>query len=195
MTTRPTPGDQQRIDGEADILALISADPWRLRVLKVAAREDLRDWWIVAGFVRSAVWDALHGYTEPTPLGDVDLVFFDPTRAAREDRSIEERLRRTAPDVPWEVYNQAHMHEYNHDTPYTDAVDSFSRWAETVSTVAVRMEADGSLRLAAPCGLDDLIGMVLRPNPHPDARRDIFEQRLRTKKWRELWPRAQVVRD
>ncbi|MEM8934179.1 MAG: nucleotidyltransferase family protein, partial [Acidobacteriota bacterium] len=89
--------------------------------------------------------------------------------------------------------NQAHLHTYNEDAPYRDTVDSFSRWAETVSTVGVTLRPTGRVELAAPAGLDDLIGMVLRPNPHPDADREVFDRRLREKGWRELWPKVRLA--
>ena len=57
-----------------------------------------------AGFIRSAVWDVLHGYAEPTPLADVDVLFFDAADITRErEGAIEAALARARPDVPWSV--------------------------------------------------------------------------------------------
>lgn len=176
-----------------DILALIAGDAWMMGALRAVAALDLADWWIVAGFVRSKVWDSQHGYRERTPIADVDVVFFDPGLPSTADREIEQRLGAMEPSYPWEVYNQAHMHTFNHDQPYRDSIDSFSRWAETVSTVGVRLTNAGHLELAAPHGLADLVEMVIRLTPHPDAKREIFLRRLREKRWIELWPKVRVV--
>src|SRR4030095_16451522 len=61
----------------ADIAVFIVAEPWRRAVLDAVRRQRLPDWAVGAGFIRSAVWDALHGYTKTTPLSDVDVLFFD----------------------------------------------------------------------------------------------------------------------
>ncbi len=181
-------------DRERELVTLIADDAWMMRALECVARQGLADWWIVAGFVRAKVWDSQHGYAQRTPIGDVDVVFFDTSMPPAADREIEARLHAAASHYPWEVYNQAHMHAFNGDSPYRDTVDSFSRWAETVSTVGIRLE-DERLIIAAPHGLEDLFDMVIRPTPHIDANREVFEQRLGTKQWRRLWPRARVERN
>lgn len=178
-----------------DVLRLLEANRYVMGAFDAVAAERLPDWWIVAGFVRNPVWDALHGNPEPTPAGDVDVVFFDPGRPAEEDRAIEARLATCAPSYPWEVYNQAHMHDFNGHAPYRDTVDAFARWAETVSAIGVTLREGGRLRLAAPHGVEDLVDMIVRPTPHPDARRDVYEERVRTKRWQERWPRARVIQD
>jgi hypothetical protein len=49
-----------------------------------AAREvNAPEWWIGAGAIRTAVWDRLHGYAQPTPLADLDLIYFDLTISPR----------------------------------------------------------------------------------------------------------------
>ena len=162
--------------------------------LRCVHRAELPDAWVVAGFVRHKVWDVLHGYDHRSFPTDIDVVFFDPQRPAAEDRALEAQLAAWEPGYPWEVYNQAHMHVYNHNQPYTSCVDSFSRWAETVSTVGVRLNGDARVELVAPHGIEDLVNMVIRPTPHPDAQRDVFESRLRTKGWTTQWPMVRVDR-
>lgn len=60
-----------------DIKNLILEDKWMMDILGAAQQLDLPDWWICAGFVRSKIWDALHGYIERTPLEDIDVIYFD----------------------------------------------------------------------------------------------------------------------
>ena len=172
---------------------LLRTDPWRMHVLEMLRSLDLPDVWIVAGFLRCRVWDVLHDHNTATPPTDIDVVFFDPSRPSEEDRDIEAALSELDPDCPWEVYNQAHMHAFNGDAPYTSTVDAFSRWAESVSTIGVRLGPHGRLELAAPHGLEDLVQMRIRPTPHPDANRQIFFERLCTKGWLVRWPRARLA--
>ena len=47
-------------------------------VLRVVRQHQLPDSWVGAGFVRRKVWDNLHGFEEPTPLNDIDVLFFNP---------------------------------------------------------------------------------------------------------------------
>lgn len=178
---------------ESDVLRLVAEDSWRMTALRAVREQRLPDWWIVAGFLRNLVWDHLHGYQEPTPPSDIDVVYFDPiNNQPAHDQVIEQRLRDAAPGFPWEVCNQARMHTYNGHAPYRDSVDSFSRWAETVSTIGIRLDDDDRLQLAAPHGFEDLRDMVIRPTPHPDALRHIFEQRLTEKNWTKIWPKAVI---
>ena len=94
-----------------------------MTALRTLQRAELPDSWIVAGFVRHKVWDHLHGKDRRTFPTDLDVVFFDPNRQPDEDRRIEEQLSTWAPEYPWEVYNQAHMHTYNGHAP-TPAVST-----------------------------------------------------------------------
>lgn len=50
------------ISNEQDIIDLIRNDDWMMNTLRHTASLELHDWWICAGFVRSKVWDTLHGY-------------------------------------------------------------------------------------------------------------------------------------
>jgi hypothetical protein len=49
------------------VLAIVSADPWAMEMLRLARRLNLPDWIIGAGFLRSLVWDRLCGFTTRTP--------------------------------------------------------------------------------------------------------------------------------
>jgi hypothetical protein len=44
----------------------------------------LPDGYIAAGYIRNRVWDHLHGFTERTPLNDVDVVYFNPHDLSEE---------------------------------------------------------------------------------------------------------------
>ncbi len=47
-----------------DIADIIEKDQWMMKVLKAVKTLNLPDWWIGAGFVRSKIWDSIHGYTK-----------------------------------------------------------------------------------------------------------------------------------
>lgn len=157
------------------------------------------DWYIGAGALRSVVWDALHGYRQPTPCRDIDLAFFDPhdLRPAR-DQEVQAQLLARRPDLPWEATNQAAVHLWYPSVfgyavePLLSSVDGIGTWPETATSVGVRLQPDGALLIAAPCGLDDLLGMVLRRNPRRVSPAE-FRRRLREKPIRQRWPRVQII--
>jgi uncharacterized protein len=182
------------MDHVSSVQAIISGDPARWRILDFVRSMRLPDCWIGAGFVRNAVWSHLHGRGAYPAAGDVDILWFDPTRPdPSEDRRFEALLRMWDPSVEWSVKNQARMHVRNGDAPYASATDAMRYWPETATAVAVRRDDEDHCDVAAPLGLDDLFGLVLRPTPHfASDRRNIFEDRIRTKVWLARWPLLHV---
>lgn len=159
------------------------------RVLAAAATIVPDDGWIGAGFVRNAVWDHLHGRPPALVAGsDVDVVYCDPADATcARDLAIEARLVAAHPDVPWSVHNQARMHVANGDPPYRDVADAIACWPETATAVAARLR-DGRVEMLAPHGVDDLLGLIVRPTPAFAGKMDVFDARQAAKNWRSRWP-------
>jgi hypothetical protein len=184
----------------ADVAAFVRATPALCEPLAAVAALGLPDAWIGAGFLRGAVWDALHGLPfGANPPGDVDVVWFDPARATpAADAAMEARLRAALPGVPWSVRNQARMAARNGDRPYAGTLDAMARWPETATAVAARFGDGGALEVAAPWGVDDLLAGVVRPTPAfaaDPAKRAVFARRVAEKGWLRRWPGLRVVAD
>ena len=60
------------------------------------------------------------------------------------------------------------------------------------TAVAVRLLPDDRLQVVAPCGLDDLFGLVCRRNPRRVSVAH-YHRRLRDKRVTERWPRVEIV--
>jgi hypothetical protein len=179
---------------EAQLRAWLAADPWRMGCLEAVAALGLADGWIGAGFLRNLVWDRLHGFAEPTPLADVDVVFFEPGAGPEREAGIEAALRARLPAVPWSARNQARMHERNGDPPYRGTADALAHWLETPTAVAARLTA-GGVAILAPFGLTDLFALTVRPTPHARSRPDrlaAYCARMAEKDWPGIWPRVRV---
>lgn len=186
------------MQNEADVLALIAGDTGMMAVLAaatdVAAKLELPDCWIGAGFVRRKVWDHLHGYQTPTPLDDIDVLYFQPGNLSQDyERRAEAALHEALPEQPWSAKNQARMHLRNGDEPYRDTTHAMHFWLETPTCIAVRLTGNGHLELAAPYGLDDLLAMVIRPTPAGYRRAQDFRDRVAGKNWLQNWPKTQVI--
>lgn len=165
----------------------------RMAMLEAVADLGLADAWIAAGAVRNVAWDRLHDYPQSTPLSDVDVIWFDPTRTSRGiEAELEYRLAQRVDGVNWSVKNQARMHRRNGDPPYRDCLDAMRSWPETATGIAARLGPRGAIELCAAFGLDDLLSLRLRPTPR-FAANPAFRARVESKHWLAIWPRLQLV--
>ncbi len=176
---------------------LLRDDALRWGALQTLAQLALPDGWIAAGFLRNAVWDALHGVAPRPPVGDVDIIWFDPQQPdPARDRALEAVLRDGCPALRWSVKNQARMHRRNGDRPYASAIDAMRCWPETATAVAARIAGDGRLEIAAPYGLQDLFALRLRPTPRfASDRAPVFAQRVADKGWLRRYPLLRLCRE
>jgi len=183
------------IDRFAQLQSLIASDARRMHVLVLVRELGLPDCWVAAGFVRSRVWDHLHHHAESPLPQDIDVIWFDPERpGAEQDVALEKRLHARDATLGWSVKNQARMHLRNGDPPYGSASDAMRHWPETATAVGVRLDAQGRIEIAAPFGLDDLFGLVVRPTAaFLTLKRAAWLERLRAKQWRASWPRLTML--
>ena len=168
-----------------------------MAVLQVVRSLELKDAWITAGFVRNRVWDHLHGFDEPTPLNDIDVIYLDPERIDPAfEKEQDGRLAERLPSLPWEVKNQARMAERNGDPPYRSIDDALRHWCETPTAIGVQLNQDDQVVTTAPLGLGDLFALVVRPTPfarsHPRKLAQ-YKARMAKKNWPGLWPRIRVL--
>jgi hypothetical protein len=190
------------VHDEQKLREIVAADPWLMSVLRAVRTCDPPDWAVGAGAVRNLVWDHLHGHTRRTPPADVDVVYFDPTDLSRaSEQALAERLERLLPGVPWQVKNQAAVHLWyerrfgRSAPPIGSLAEGIGSWCEPATAVAVRLEPDDGVRVIAPCGLDDLFGLVWRRNPGTEMSPEEFRLRCREKDVARRWPRVRVVED
>ena len=172
----------------------IEADPVRWSLLGCVRDLGLPDCWIAAGFVRDMVWSKLHG--QPAVLnGDVDVIWYDPDDASEQrDRAIEAKLRSVQPEFDWSVKNQARMHLRNGDAPYVSSEDAMRFWPETATAIGVRRNDHDRCEVIAPLGVDDLFALKIVPaGAFADRKREIFDARVRVKRWLERYPRLTLA--
>jgi hypothetical protein len=175
-----------------DIETFIAAQPAMVTILRAVEALDLPDCWIGAGFVRNAVWDALHDRPWSASHGDIDVAFFDGSDAnPARDRSIEIELGGSIPGERWSVKNQARMHIRNGDSPYMDTADALRHWPETCTAVAAR-SVGRRIELLAPFGIRDLASLIVSPTPAFALKIEIYRRRIVDKAWAERWPRLQT---
>ena len=175
------------------IATIIAQDPVGMKQLRAARSLGLPDWCIAAGFVRNRVWDHLHGISPPRPAADIDVLYYDTSDVSKEtERAIEARLAALLP-APWQARNQARMHLWKGLAQHKSTEDAMTYWLETVTAVGVRLEADDTLTVIAPLGIDDLLGLRCRPTDFGRTQRDEYEARIASKRWRDLWPKVRFL--
>lgn len=173
---------------------IIAQDPVGMEQLRAARALGLTDWCIAAGFVRNRVWDHLHGISPPRAPADIDVLYYDADDLSKEvEARHEARLDALMPGLPWQVRNQARMHVWKGLPPHQSTSDAMTYWLETVTAVGVRLEADDSLTVIAPLGVDDLVNLRCRPTAFGRTHRDDYEGRIARKRWRELWPKVRFL--
>lgn len=185
-----------KLKNERDILQLISEDDWMMDILFSVKSLQLPDWWVCAGFVRSKIWDTLHGFSERTPISDIDVIYFDEENIDEgEEKRLEQRLTTINPNKPWSVKNEARMHLANNIPPYSSSVDAISKFPETATALGVKLDEHNTLLLAAPHGVDDVLNLEVKPtsyfakdiNLHP-----IYNKRVEEKKWKSRWGKLTI---
>ncbi|MGK4444495.1 nucleotidyltransferase family protein [Yersinia enterocolitica] len=179
------------------IVQWLNADPYRMQALSLARQLGLHQWCLAAGFVRNLVWDKLHGYQNPTPLNDIDLVYFDGQNVEEEhDFQLERQLLQDTSFLhspfPWSVKNQARMHLRSHRRPYSSTEDAISYWVEVETAIGARLKENGDIELVAPLGLEALFAKTITLNPK-NGEIDTFYQRVESKGWQQHWPNLRVV--
>ena len=162
-------------DLEARLTAIIRADPGLMHVLTTVRGLGLNDWRVFSGAVYQSVWNAVTGRPAGYGIRDYDLGYFDPDVSwAAEDAVIKRVAAAFEPlfrDMV-EVRNQARVHlwfEARFGEPY-DALngtdEALAGFVAPAFAVGVRLEADDTISVAAPFGLEDVFSMTLRPNPN-----------------------------
>ncbi|KJF92786.1 nucleotidyltransferase family protein [Photobacterium angustum] len=174
------------------IVELIKQDPLRTEALYYVSLLGLPQCYIAAGFVRNLVWDALHDFKSPSPLNDIDVIYYDPEELNPSAYlAYEAELNECMPDLNWQVRNQAIMHKRNNDKPYQSTMDAMSYWPEKETAVAVRQIGQEQYECIAAFGFESLFNYCITYNAKRP--REIFEDRINSKQWLVKWPSLKVV--
>ena len=170
-----------------------------MRVLRVTRDLGLPNWCIGAGALRNAVWDSLHAYAKPSLPGDIDVAYFDAADLSRDrDRDLDRLLASLEPAFKWEVTNQAGVHLWFEQVfahavePLCSIEEAVASWPETATSVAVRLDRNGTIHVIAPLGLADLFHMVVRRNPRRVSV-ETYRQRVAAKRYSDRWPLVQII--
>ncbi len=179
---------------QGEFLSIIKKDDELIKLLKIVRELNLSDSYIGAGAARNLIWDSLHGHAERTSLNDVDVVYFDSGDILPEkDLEIWRKLCEIEPNVEWNVFNQARAYIKNKLREAINSTEeSVATWPETPTCIGLRMNKDDSFDICAPYGIDDLMGLIVRPAGDGLRDLELYKKRIFNKKWKETWPKLEI---
>jgi len=184
---------------ESRLVDIVRADPGLMHVLTTVRGLGLNDWRVFSGAVYQSVWNAVTGRPAGYGVRDYDLGYFDPDVSWDAEDAVIRRVA-AAFEPPFrdmvEARNQARVHLWFEGkfgeayAPVAATDEALARFVAPAFAVAVRLEDDHTISVAAPFGLEDVFSMTLRPNPHRGLARD----------WRRVvdnargrWPEVRVI--
>lgn len=183
---------------EARFLALALANPVNAAIVDELHRLALPDAWLVAGCLAQTVWNVLTQRAIDHGISDYDVFYFDPdTSWEAEDaviRDVHARLGHLGARI--EIRNQARVHLWypaKHGLPYpplTCSTDGIDRFLTQNTQVGIR-RTDNGHQVYAPHGLDDIAGLIARPNRALNFSAANYAAKVA--RWRALWPEITVV--
>lgn len=197
--------DHLRFSGKTDLEqrqaleAIVRKSPLLMEVLQGMRDIDLPEWWVASGAIYNSVWNHLTNRPPETGIKDFDVIYFDDSDLSyeAEDKQIllvDEKFGDIS--IPIELRNQARTHIWypgRFGRPYAalkSAAESLERYASKTHAVAVRLEADDTMTIFAPFGLDYMFSFQMVPN-HVLENRDTHEAKGARAK--AIWPELEVL--
>ncbi|GGY71047.1 hypothetical protein GCM10011613_14500 [Cellvibrio zantedeschiae] len=84
---------------QKQLIDIAQSSDWFMQALSAAEQLGLESWCIGAGAVRNLVWDYLHGYTKPSELPYLDVVYFDSENlSAEREKELQQKLSQINPN-------------------------------------------------------------------------------------------------
>jgi len=157
--------------------------------------------YLVAGCVFQALWNERAGRSPQSEVKDYDIFYFDDADLSweAEDAVIQRgRVLFGDLDALIEIRNQARVHLWypqRFGAPYpslASSEDGIGRFLVRCTCVGLAPQGDGSLRLHAPYGLDELEHGILRPNANAPSLQRFREKAM---SYQARWPFLRIEDD
>lgn len=186
---------QEQID---DLVKILLKNSNIDQILNGSPFPDGTNWYLGAGCVCQTVWNYLSGKKLTEGINDYDLIYYDPTDTSYEAEDVYiqkgKELFKNLPVIV-EIRNQARVHLWleNKSGKKIDQLksceDAVNGWPTTATAIGVN-KINGKINVYAPYGLNDLFGMVVRPNK-PSTIKWVYEKKV--EKWTKKWPNLKII--
>ena len=162
---------------------------------------NLPDAWVVSGCLFQTAWNVLSGQPPAHGIKDYDLFYFDSSDlSAESEAEVNRRGAEIFSDLQCEIdiRNQARVHTWYEEefgvsgyprlSRSTDGIDNF---LAVCCMVAIRRNESRDLDVYSPFGVEDILNLLMRPNPwYPNAPVEFYNRKAR--RWSAMWPELKV---
>jgi hypothetical protein len=183
----------------AALASIVRGNALLMNVLETLRSSGLPDALVASGAVYNSVWNVLTGRPPLTGIKDIDVVYFDDSDLSWDaEDAVIRRMQALFADspVPVEIRNQARVHIWfpeKFGVAYprlTCSEDMLLYFASKTHAVALRLEKNGALHIAAPFGLDDMFSFRITPNHRLD---NSATHTTKAERAQGIWPELTVV--
>lgn len=184
---------------ESQLTEIIKNSPTIMTILKTCRDAGLPDWRLVSGAIYGSVFNHISDKEPDYGIKDYDIAYYDTDNSYEAEDVWIKKIDAALPETlrPFvEVRNQARVHlwfEKKFGAPYPplkNTDESLERYLCYAHAVAIRLEKDDTISIAAPFGLDDVFNMVMRPNPNRGQTENRLAKSLSIK---ERWPEVTII--
>jgi hypothetical protein len=183
---------------ESLLIKIIQMNPALMTVYSRVHDLELGDYYIGAGCITQTVWNHLCGNDLQYGISDMDIIYYDDDLSYGKENKLVESAVEMFRDLPIQIdlKNQARVHLWYEEhfgypiEPYLTLEESINTWPTTATALGVRQNMNEEWEVYAPFGLDDLFGMIVRPNK-AQITEQTYDKKVR--KWTRKWPQLQVV--
>ena len=168
-------------------------------ILQSAPSLEIPNWYLGAGCVAQTVWNYFHGFELTKGIKDCDLVYYDSSDVSSEAQNSHIEKGKNIfghLPIPVEIVNEARVHLWYEEEfgkkiePYQSVEEAINEWPTTATGIGVRYDKNGKFVVFAPYGLNDLWGMIIRPNKLKITEKIYLDK---VERWTSLWPNLNVI--
>lgn len=180
------------------LIEILYKNPYIKTILEDNPFPNCKNWYLTVGCVSQSVWNYLCGRDIVDGIKDYDLIYYDNKDISKEGEiKQQERIKRHFLTLPIEieVINEARVHLWFEQDfgkkidQLKSCEDAINGWPTTASAIGIN-KINGKVNVYAPYGLNDLFGMVIRPNK-PFVIRWAYEKKV--ERWTKNWPNLKVI--
>lgn len=190
--------DSPIADQVNSLLEIVLKNPHVSQIIQSKLFPEGESWYLGAGCICQSVWNYLSGRKPEESIKDYDLVYYDANDISKEaELRQQQRIKTLFSVLPVEVdvINEARVHTWFEEDfgkkidQLKSCEDAINGWPSTATSVGINKIRD-KFNVYAPYGLNDLFGMVVRPNK-PSVIKWIYEKKV--EKWTKIWPNLKVI--
>lgn len=181
---------------EQELKDIILQNEIIVRILEKARGLCLPNWYLGAGAIAQTVWNHKSGLPLNNGIKDYDLVYFDDDLSEEKQADYIQKAGELFDELSVDIVNEARVHLWYKQQfgkeiqPYTSTESAINTWPTTATSVGVRMNDSGELKIYAPYGLKDLMNLIVRPNKVLITE-EIYLQKV--EKWTKSWNNLKII--